>query len=196
MTGRVYPDSKKLEVVTTFLALGKAPMVSAVCDVPVQTIRQWKMQPWWADMVSQIQTESDQQLDAKLSAIIERSLDAVNERIEGGEFILDSKSGTVKRVPVKLRDVERVAVDLLDKRDILRGRPDKQKQQEVQVDILKKLADQFSDWVKIHIKKEPIEELAIALHDKREEGLPERVQPLPQPGEAEAQPSSEEQSPH
>lgn len=150
-----YSDTKKLEVVTTYLALGKIPMVEAVTGVPRATIRQWKLQPWWPELVGQIQTESDQELDSKLSKIIERSLDAVNERIEHGEFILDSKTGTVKRVPVKLKDVHRVAVDLLDKRDLIRGKPDRQKQEEVQIDVLKKLADQFSDWVKIHIKKEP-----------------------------------------
>src|SRR5690348_595323 len=138
-----YPDNKKLEVVTTYLALGKVPMVEAVTGVPRATIRQWKLQPWWLEMVNQIQTESDQELDAKLSKIVERSLDAINERIENGEFILDSKTGTVKRVPVKLKDVHKVAVDLLDKRDLIRGKPEKQKQAEVQVDVLKKLANQF-----------------------------------------------------
>ena len=149
-----YPDKKKLEVVTTYLALGKIPMVESVTGVPRATIRQWKLQPWWLEMVNQIQTESDQELDAKLSKIIERSLDAVNERIEGGEFILDSKTGTVKRIPVKLKDVHRVAVDLLDKRDLIREKPAKEKAAEIQVDILKKLASQFSEWVRVNMKKE------------------------------------------
>lgn len=190
-----HPDSKKLEVVTTYLALGKVPMVEAVTGVPRATIRQWKMQPWWAEMVNQIQTESDQELDSKLSKIIERSLDAVNERIENGEFILDSKSGTVKRVPVKLKDVHRVAVDLLDKRDLIRERPLKEKEQEVQIDVLKKLANQFSDWVKVHIKKEPIVvegEVLSAVHEKREEGLRDGVQEVSCEEKTETQPSGEE----
>lgn len=186
-----YSDAKKVEVATTYLALGKIPMVEAVTGVPRTTIRQWKMQPWWSELLNEIQTESDQELDAKLSSIIQRSLEAVNERIENGEFILDSRTGTVKRIPVKLRDVERVAVDLLDKRDLLRGRPEKQKQAELQTDILTKLAGQFSDWVKVHMKKE----VGSALHDQRPQGLQEGVQLVSQPEETNKEQGPEEQSP-
>lgn len=180
-----YSDKKKIETVTTYLALGKLPMVSAVVDVPVSTIRQWKLQPWWMEMTNQIQTESDQELDSKLTKIVERSLDAVNDRIENGEFIFDPKSGTVKRTPVKLRDVSRVAVDLLDKRDILRGRPVKEKQAQQSIDLLQKLANQFAEWA--GRKRGPIIDITevqpIALHDQREEGLREGVQQVPLPEE-------------
>lgn len=186
-----YPDSKKLEVVTTYLALGKAPMVEAVTGVSRHTIRQWKLQPWWQEMVETIQTESNQELDSKLSKIIERSLDAVNERIEGGEFILDSKTGSVKRVPVKLKDVHRVAVDLLDKRDLLRTKPQEKVEQAAAVDILKKLAGQFAEWAKVHIKEPRIVEGEVlnAVHEKREEGLQDGIQQVPQQEE-----TSKEQS--
>ena len=181
-----YSDNKKLEVVTTYLALGKIPMVEAVTGVPRTTIKQWKMAPWWAEMVETIQTESDQELDAKLSNIIERSLDAVNERIEGGEFILDSKTGTVKRVPVKLKDVHRVAVDLLDKRDLIREKPMAQKEQAQSIDILQKLAGQFAAWVQINLKEpKVIEGEAVAIHEERQEGLQDGVQQVPLAAETE-----------
>jgi hypothetical protein len=191
-----YPDSKKTEVVTTWLALGKVPMVEAVTGVPRATIRQWKLQPWWQEMVDTIQTESNQELDTKLSKIIERSLDAVNERIEGGEFILDSKTGTVKRVPVKLKDVHRVAVDLLDKRDLLRLKPAERQEQAAAVDILKKLAGQFADWAKVHIKEPRIVEGVVlhAIHEERKEGLQDGVQQISQPQEAAGEPVPTEPS--
>lgn len=186
-----YSDAKKIEVVTTWLALGKIPMVEAVTGVSRDTIRQWRLQPWWHEIANEIQTETNQELDAKLSKIIDRSLDAINERIEGGEFILDPKTGSVKRVPVRLRDVSSVAVNLLDKRDLLRERPEKQKQAELQTDILTKLAGQFADWVKVNLKKE----VSDAVHDQRAPGLQEGVQPLPQPVETEKEPGGEKQSP-
>lgn len=178
-----YSDGKKTEVVTTWLALGKVPMVEAVTGVPRATIRQWKLQPWWKELVSQIQTESDQELDSKLSKIIERSLDAVNERIEGGEFVLDSRTGVVKRIPVKLKDVHRVAVDLLDKRDLLRIRPAQSAEKEVQQDVLKKLADQFTQWVQIHMKRQPTiivskVEPEDAVYGERTPGLQDGVQQI------------------
>lgn len=176
--GSKWSDKKRVEVVTTFLALGKVPMVEAVTGVPRDTIRQWKLQPWWNELVAEVQTESNQELDTKLSSIIDKSLEAVNERIEGGEFILDSRTGTVKRVPVKLKDVHRVAVDLLDKRDLLREKPLKEKAAQQSVDILKKLADQFAEWAKVHVRK-PVTitgEVVDAVYEEREEGLQEGVQ--------------------
>ena len=193
MSSPHWPDKKKIEVVTTWLALGKVPMVEGVTGVPQATIRQWKMQPWWKEMVDQIQTESNQELDTKLSKIIERSLDAVNERIEGGEFILDSRTGQVKRIPVKMKDVHRVAVDLLDKRDLLRGRPAQEKAELQNKDILKKLADQFADWVKLNMKQPKVidieGEVVDAVYDERSQGLSAGIRSLPQAEETKEEPS-------
>ena len=193
-----YSDIKKLEVVTTYLALGKVPMVEAVTGVPRATIRQWKLTPWWKEMVAQIQTESDQELDTKLSKIIDMSLDAVNERLENGEFILDSKTGQVKRIPVKLKDVHRVAVDLLDKRDLVRAKPAKEKEQEVQMDILQKLANQFSDWVKLNMKQPKVVEGEVldAVYGERSPGLQDGIQQVPcETGTKEAQGGTEQSPP-
>ena len=188
----VWSDKKKIEVVTSWLALGKMPLVEAVTGVPSSTIKQWKLQPWWADMVHQIQTDSDQELDTKLSSIVDKSLEAVNERLMHGEFVLDPKTGKISRVPAKLRDVSRVAVDLLDKRDVLRAKPVKQQEQLAHLDILKKLAGEFSEWARIHLKKEKTigETYDNAIHDERPQGLREGVQFIPQAEETKSQPGS------
>ena len=143
-----WSDKKKIEVVTSYLALGKAPMVEAVTGVKAQTIRIWKMQPWWKDLVREIQMSEDQELDGKLTKIIDKSLDVINDRLEKGEFILDSRSGTIKRVPVKLRDTHRVTSDLLDKRNVLRGKPTSITERVSTEDVLKKLAQQFQEFTK------------------------------------------------
>jgi hypothetical protein len=191
VSGKGWDDKKKVEVVTTYLALGKVPMVESVTGVPRATIRQWKLQPWWTELVSQIQEESSQELDTKLTRIIDKSLDTVNERIDNGEFILDSKTGTVKRVPVKLKDVHKVASDLLDKRDLVRGRPSQRGESTQTVDILVKLAQQFQSWVQKH-EPRVIEGEVVAIHDQREEGLQEGVQQVPLQTQAEAQPRIKE----
>lgn len=174
----VHSDKKKTEAVVTYLALGKMPLVAAVVDVPVATLRQWKMQPWWKELEEEIRREDEYELDAKLSKLIDKSLDAVAERIDGGDFILDSKTGTVKRVPVKLKDVHRVAVDLVDKRSLIRGKPRQAIEQQQAVDTMQKLAEQFAAWAIQHIRRE---EKVVAVYDQREEGLREGVQQVPLP---------------
>lgn len=180
-----------MEAVTSYLALGKLPLVSALVDVPVTTLRQWKLQPWWKELIEEIHREDEFDLDAKLSKIIDKTLDAVVERVEHGEFLLDSKTGQIKRVPVKLRDVHRVSVDLIDKRNLIRGKPTSRVEKTETVDTLQKLAAQFAEWVKVGIKREEkvVEGEIVALHEERQEGLQDGVQQVPQPVEADQKPS-------
>lgn len=190
-----WSDEKKYEVVTSYLALGKTPVVSALTKVPVDTIKQWRLQPWWKELVSQIQSETNQELDTKLSQIIDKSLDAVNDRVENGEFRLDPRTGKVTRVPASLKDVHRVAVDLLDKRGDVRAAPIKEKQELVTQDVLKKLAANFSDWVKLNLKQpRVVEGEVLAIHEERSEGLRDGVQEVPQPSRPEEEQGGTEQS--
>lgn len=191
----VYSEKDKVSAVQTWLVLGKIPLVAAATGVSEHTLRAWKMQPWWKEMVAQIQTESNQELDTKLTKIVDRALDVTADRIENGEYLLDSKTGSIVRVPVKIKDAHRVAVDLLDKRDAIRGKPEQEKREAQTSDILQKLADQFSEWVKINMKQpRVIEGEAVAIHEERQEGLQDRVQQVPQAPEAAGQPISQEQS--
>lgn len=155
MSGKGWDDKVKTQAVITYLAVGKLPMVEAVTGVPKATLRQWRLQPWWKELEEEIRREDEYELDTKLSKIIDRSLDAVLERIEGGEFVLDSKTGTVKRIPVKLKDVHRVSVDLVDKRNLIRGKPTSRVEKTETIDTLQKLALQFAEWVKKSFPPEP-----------------------------------------
>lgn len=166
-----WSDKKKIEVVTSYLALGKAPMVEAVTGVPSQTIRIWKMQQWWKDLVREIQTSEDQELDGKLSKIIDKSIDVINDRLQNGDFILDSRSGTIKRVPVKLRDTHRVTTDLLDKRNVLRGKPTSITERISTEDVLKKLAQQFQEFTKFKQTRLIEGDVVDALYEERPSGL-------------------------
>ena len=171
-SGVSYPEKKKIEVVTTYLVLGKAPLVEAVTGVPRQTIRVWKMQPWWKELVDEIQTEENTELDSKLSRVVDRSLDVVMDRLENGDFILDSRSGEVKRVPVKMRDAHRVSAESIDKRQLIRRKQEITADKATVEDVMKKLAMQFQEFVQLQVKKEK-EKVINAVHDEREAGLQE-----------------------
>lgn len=169
-----YPDKVKIEVVTTYLALGKIPMVEVVTGVPRSTIKVWKQQPWWKDLENEIRQDDDMELDSRLSKIINRSLDAVVDRLDHGDFILDSRSGQIKRVPVKMRDAERVSTDMIDKRNLIRGKPTNITQKITVEDVMAKLAEEFKKWSTGQVQQEKlieIEDAADAVYDERETGL-------------------------
>lgn len=176
MQGKAYTEAKRVEVVTTYLALGKAPMVSAVTGVPSQTIRQWKCETWWKELEDEIRREETAELDSKLSRIVNRSLDVVVDRIENGDFILDSRSGTIKRVPVKMRDVHKVSIDLIDKRQLIMRKKATEIDKSTIEDVLLKLAGQFAEFSKFKKTKlidavSVVEENDYPIYDERAQGL-------------------------
>jgi len=172
-----WPEKKKIEVVTTYLALGKVPLVEGITGVPRATIRIWKIQPWWKELENDIRREETQELDAKLSKIVNKSLDVVADRLENGDFILNSKTGKISRVPTRIRDAVQTATSLLDKRQLIRKNPEEKTQHQQQFeDRLLKLAEQFATFA---LGKKPNEEKVIegeiidAIHDERAAGLQE-----------------------
>ena len=107
------------------------------------------MQKWWKECVAEMQAEGDMELDSKVSAILSRGLDTVNDRLENGDFILDSKKGEIIRVPVKMKDAHKVATDLIDQRNVLRGKVVTKTDKGTIEDTMLKLADQFKEWAKL-----------------------------------------------
>lgn len=143
-----WPMEKKIEVVSQFLVLGNMKMVAATTGVSYDLIRQWKAQPWWKELEAEIRQTQNIEMDTKLSKIVDKSLDAVLDRVENGDFIYDQKAGQVKRKPVALRDVARVSVDILSKRELLRGNATERKEvSQISVgEQLKLLAAEFAKW--------------------------------------------------
>jgi hypothetical protein len=143
-----WPVEKKIEVVSQFLVLGNMKMVAAITGVSYDLVRQWKLQPWWKELENEIRQTQNIEMDTKLSRIVDKSLDGVLDRIENGEFFYDQKTGEVKRKPANLRDVARVSVDMLSKRELLRGNATERKEvSQVSVgEQLKLLAAEFAKW--------------------------------------------------
>lgn len=174
-----WPIEKKIEVVSQYLILGNMSLVSAVTGVNHQLIREWKGQPWWKEVETQVRATENLQMDNKLSKIVDKSLDAVLDRVEHGDFVYDNKSGQIKRKPVNMRDVARVSVDLLTKRELLRGNATERKEvtQVSVADQLKELALEFARWQKPQQPLELVERIEQdeddAFHEEWEERLQE-----------------------
>lgn len=150
--GEWWSDAKRIEVVTTWLALGKIPLVAACTNVPEGTIRQWRTQPWWKEIEISVQTETDQELDAKLAKRIDKALDVVWDRLENGDFMYDPKTSQFVRKPVNMKDTNHVLMDMVDKRLLIRKQPKEAQSQEAVGDILKNLAKEFESMAKKRIK--------------------------------------------
>ena len=138
----------RIAAVSQYLVLGNMSLVSSTTGIPYQLLRAWKQQPWWAEVVAQIRSTDNIKTDNKLSKIVDKSLDAVLDRVENGEYMYDAKSGDIKRRPASMKDIAKVSVDLLTKRELLRGNAtSRTEQSQISVeDHLKALALEFAKW--------------------------------------------------
>ena len=183
-SGEWWSDKKRLEVVTTWLVLGKIPLVSATTGVPEGTIRQWRTQPWWKEIEISVQTESDQELDTKLAKRIDKALDLVMDRLENGDYLYDPKTGEFIRKPVSMKDTWKVSTEMIDKRLLIRKQPKEQANQEAVGDILKNLAKEFADMARKRVKngtdtelQDGVPELSIATDSDTQSIAPEPSTP-------------------
>lgn len=143
-----WPEKKRIEALTTFLATGSQAHTAAITGIPEQTIRTWRQQDWWAERTKEIKDGETLVLDKKLSKVMDKALDAVLDRVENGEYMYDPRTGEIKRVPAKLRDVQKVAGDMIDKRQLMekiaKGKEEAKKQ--ITADHLVLLAKEFAKF--------------------------------------------------
>lgn len=143
-----WPDKKKLEVLTTFLATGNQTHTAAITGVPTETIRYWRRSEWWAEQEKELKADNAVQLDNKLTKVMDKALDAVLDRIENGEYVFNQKTGKIQRVQAKLRDVQKVANDMIDKKQLLEKvhKAKEETKQTITADHLVLLAKEFAKF--------------------------------------------------
>jgi hypothetical protein len=143
-TNKHWSDSQKIEAVTTYLTLGNLVLTSNVLKIPEMTLRGWKQTQWWKDIESELRVQENIQLSSRLQRILDKTLEACEDRIQNGDLIYDNKTGQLIRKPVNLRDAHKVAMDMIDKREHLQNKEPTVVAMEQIDDRLKKLADQFA----------------------------------------------------
>lgn len=114
-----WPVEKKIEAVTTYLALGNLRQVAAVTGVSHGMIKQWRIAPWWKELETEIIASRRIASGNKLSKIVDKSLDVIDDRLDNGDFVYNSKSGEVHRKPVTLRDATTAANALMQRAAII-----------------------------------------------------------------------------
>ena len=168
-----WSQEARIQAVSQYLVLGNMALVSAVTKIPHQLLRAWKQQPWWAEVEAQVRSTETLQMDTKLSKIVDRSLDAVLDRVENGEFVYNQKTGEIVRRPVNMKDAAKVSVDLITKRELLRGNATERKETVAipVADQLQALALEFAKWSQP--KKQPttidVESVEIVSQDTQDE---------------------------
>ena len=139
-----YPDEKRIEVVSLYACIGDPDAICNLTGVPVSTIRGWRHTEWFKDLLEEIRDENNEKLDSQFSAIVTRTQELIQDRLENGDFVLN-KLGEIIRKPVNIRDLALVGAITVDKRQIIRHKPTEIQEQQVTpvVSRLEQLAETF-----------------------------------------------------
>ena len=146
-----FPPEKRIEVATAFVAgMTNSSRLEELTKIPAGTIRQWKIQPWWGDLLERVKVEKDVELDSKFTKIIDKTLDRVVDSIEHGDSVLRKKmdkdgiwSDEIVKVPMKGKEAAGITAQIFDKRQLLRGKPTARVEVLSQKEQLKELRDEF-----------------------------------------------------
>lgn len=145
-----YPDKLKARAVREYMKIGSLPLVAEKIGVPFTTLQSWRYRTnWWGELTKRYQEEADRKLASKMEEVVAKAITQIEERIDNGDKILDSKTGEVISVPVKMRDLTAATKTLSDRTDVLIGRATKDSiAREMMADKLAKLAKEFAAFTK------------------------------------------------
>jgi len=146
-----WPEEKRIEVVALYAAGMTSPdELSRLTKVSPTTIKTWKTEDWFTDMLDKVHTSIDQDIVSKQTAIVDKALEAIQDRLSNGEYIVKSRKqpdGSYKDEihprPVNMRDANIVATTVVDKRQLLRGKATSRSEKIGVEARLEKLAEEF-----------------------------------------------------
>ena len=122
--GSSYTDEQRKEAVMHYLVKGSVTEVSNALGIPRTTLQDWKKTEWWYDLSVALRQEQNDQLEAGMTRIIEKTLTQLEDRVDHGEATgkLDADGKPVK-LPMRGRDLAVAGAIIFDKRQLLRSHP-------------------------------------------------------------------------
>jgi hypothetical protein len=149
----MFPDTKKVEAATIYAVTGSLQRASELSGVPIHTLQSWRREDAFQELLREVWQENNEKIDAKFTEIIEKSLNAILDRLDNGDYKVTPR-GDVKRVPISAKELSLVQAINVDKRQLLRGLPTSRSESgdtgtQKTVDRLEKLAETFESLARL-----------------------------------------------
>jgi len=157
-----YDEKTRIKAACIYAVTGSAAETGRLLNIKPGTIRQWRIQPWWPQVIERIRSEHDDELDVKFTQVIDQTVGQINDRLENGDYIYDVKQGQLIRKPMGGKEIAVVTSIMVDKRSMLRERKKVKTEETAVMDRLKNLAKEFEGFIKakdVTPKKEDIEDV-------------------------------------
>ena len=118
-----YAPEVKVAAAALYVVLPSSRKVARMLDLNDRTIRYWRHEPWWHVVTREVRKTKNEELDAQLTDLLELSVGELADRITNGETVIDQKTGQLRVIPVKTRDLAGAMHIVFDKREMLRRDP-------------------------------------------------------------------------
>lgn len=149
-------DDVKYAAVSAYMDCGNLTTVATKLKIPYITIKMWRKSKWWDEFTRAIRGDKNVQLNHRIERIMNKSLDAMEERVMEGDSQYNPATGDLMRVPVKAQVLNAITANLSKQRIDLAKLPSEH--QEADKDAtnarLRELATAFTAFVKGKTKKE------------------------------------------
>ena len=120
--GSQYTDEQRIGVIADFMVLGNIAKTAALHNMPEQTVRDWTKSEWGVELIGEIRDQKDEELDAKLTKLIDAAYEQAQDRVENGDYRL-MKDGRLVRVPMGGYQLGILGATGYDKRQLHRNQP-------------------------------------------------------------------------
>lgn len=114
-----WDDTKRVEIIQTYILLGVLNQAAATCNVPIPTAKAWKATQWWKDMEADLRRAAKIQLSAKLSDVVHKSIAALDDRVTNGDYIYNPKTKDFTRRPISAEHANRIVATQIDRMQVL-----------------------------------------------------------------------------
>jgi len=143
-----YKPEQRLAAIVAWLTTQSDYEASRMTGIPASTIKTWRNYAiWWRDQLNMIKADRQEELDARLSQLINKTTREIEDRLDNGEEVI-YKDGQVQRKKVGARDLAIIAGTLYDKRALIRGDATSISSTNGTNDAMKTLEKRFEDMAK------------------------------------------------
>jgi hypothetical protein len=157
-----HDEKTKIKAVSLWLQLGNLVAVADRLKISYPVIKSWKYSTWWDKVAQELRAQNDQEKDGKIEVLLKKSFSALEDRLENGDSILDSRTGEVIRVPMKGKEISVVARNLHSTQQDIRNNPVQVAVQQATKEMLVDLAKQFAQLAKKQKEEKVIEGEVVA----------------------------------
>lgn len=116
-----------MQAVSAYLVIGNFRLTAAAVGIPEETLRRWKLQPWWKEAEDEIKRSSKIELSGKITNVINKTILQLEDRVENGDFVYNPKTGKYDRKPINASIASKITGELIGKNLVLEKEVEKER---------------------------------------------------------------------